>query len=113
VLNNPFQATHMNDARILYDPTGFVTRLQNAVRPVFMQPPWLSKRLTYWVESTRTTYARFREAVLATDPLCICAVLGMFTLGCASIPNLRAGITPSSSRSLLQLWPAPSALRRG
>ena len=111
VLNNPFQATHMNDALILYDPTGFVTQLQNAVRPVFMQPQWLDKRLTYWVESTRTTYAQFREAMLATDPLHICAVLGMFTLSCASIPILRAGITPSSSRTLLQLTALDPALK--
>lgn len=111
VLNNPFQATHMNDAVILYDPSGFVTRLQNAVRPVFMQPQWLGKRLTYWVESTRTNYAQFQEAVLAADPLRICAVLGMFTLSCASIPILRAGITPSSSRTLLQLGALDPALK--
>lgn len=111
VLNNPFQATHMNDALILYDPTSFVTRLQNAVRPVFMQPQWLGKRLAYWVASARTTHTQFQEAVLAADTLRICAVLGMFTLSCASIPILRAGITPSSSRTLVQLTALDPALK--
>ena len=36
VLQNPFQATHINDALILFDPTEFLTRLQQEVRADFM-----------------------------------------------------------------------------
>jgi predicted nucleotidyltransferase len=61
VLNDPFKATHMNDALILYDPTGFVTHLQDAVRPVYMQPQWLGKRLAFWLENMDTSLARFRK----------------------------------------------------
>ncbi len=103
VLNDPFKATHMNDALILYDPTGFVTQLQNAVRPIYMQPQWLGKRLAFWLDNIRTSLERFREAVTAVDRLEICAAFGWFTFGCASIPLLHAGMTPSSTRGLLLL----------
>jgi hypothetical protein len=103
VLNDPFKATHMNDALILYDPTGFVTQLQNAVHPLYMQPQWLSKRLAFWLDNMRTCLARFRAAVTAVDRLELCAAFGWFTFGCVSIPLLHAGITPSSTRGLLLL----------
>lgn len=103
VLGDPFKATHMNDALILYDPTGFVTQLQNAVRPLYMQPQWLEKRLAFWLDIIRTSLARFREALTAGDCLEICAAFGWFTFGCASIPLLHAGRTPSSTRGLLLL----------
>lgn len=111
ILNNPFKATHMNDALILYDPTGFVTQRQNAVRAVFMQPQWLSKRLAFWLEQTRTTYAQFTAAINAAEPLEICAALGLFTFGCSSIPLLRAGVTPSSSRGLALLGPISPTIK--
>ena len=111
VLNSPFKATEIYDALILYDPTGFVTQLQQSVRPVYMQPQWLGKRLAYWLESARTAFADFRKAVEAVDALHICAALGMFTYACSSIPLLRAGITPSSTRALLQLGPIAPTLK--
>ena len=45
VLLNPFTATNMNDALILYDPSGFLTRIQEEVRAVFMEPKWLDVRV--------------------------------------------------------------------
>lgn len=103
VLNDPFKATHMNDALILYDPTDFLTQLQKAVCPLYMQPQWLEKRLVYWLTNLRTSLVNFREAVTTMEPLPICAALGWFTFGCTSILLLRAGITPSSTRGLLLL----------
>jgi hypothetical protein len=111
VLNHPAKATHMNDALILYDPTGFLTHLQEAVRPVYMQPQWLGKRLTFWLDTSCTALAQFREAVSVADALRLCAAVGMFTFGCSSIPLLRAGITPSSSRGLLLLGPVDPRLK--
>ncbi|CAN5846712.1 hypothetical protein BH10CHL1_BH10CHL1_14670 [soil metagenome] len=105
ILNDPYKTTHINDAIILYDPTGFVTQLQAAIRPVFMQPQSLSRRLTFWLENTRTSLAQLQAAVKAADVLEICETFGFFTFGCASIPLLQAGITPSSTRSLLLLSP--------
>jgi hypothetical protein len=103
VLNDPFKATHMNDALILYDPSGFVTQMQNAVRPIYMQPQWLGRRLAFWLDNIHTSLARFRAAVTAVDRLEICAAFGFFTFGCVSIPLLHAGMTPSSTRGLLLL----------
>ncbi|MEZ4617380.1 MAG: nucleotidyltransferase domain-containing protein [Caldilineaceae bacterium] len=111
VLNNPFKATHLNDALILYDPYGFVTQHQNAVRTVFMQPQWLGKRLAFWLEQTRTTYTQFMEAIQFADALQLRAALGLFTFGCASIPLLRAGVKPSSSRGLVLLGPVAPAIK--
>lgn len=111
VLNNPFSATQINDALILYDPTGFVTQRQHDVRAVFMQPQWLDKRLAFWLEQTRSNYQRFTDAINTDEPLEICAALGLFTFGCASIPLLRAGVTPSSSRGLALLGPIAPAIK--
>jgi hypothetical protein len=96
---------------ILYDPTGLVTQLQTAVRPVFMQPQWLSKRLDFWLENIRTSLAHLQDAVKEADRMAICAEFGWFTFGCALIPLLHAGITPSSSRSLLLLGPIAPMLK--
>ena len=51
VLLNPITATHMNDALILYDPSGFLTRMQQEVRAVFMEPRWLDVRVQHWMKS--------------------------------------------------------------
>lgn len=92
VLNDAIKATHINDAIILYDPTGFLKEMQDAVRSVYMQPQWLNKRISYWLEIMRTNLVQFKESVTAADALRICAALGMFTFGCASIPLLRVGM---------------------
>jgi hypothetical protein len=103
VLNHPNKATHINDARILYDPTGFLTALQAAVRPHFMERPWLRKRLRFWLEMTRMAYGRLSDAVLAADPVEMIPALRGFAFGVMSIHLLQAGITPSSSRVLAQV----------
>lgn len=111
VLNDPYRATEIHDALILYDSTGFVMQLQQAVRSVYMQPQWLGKRLAYFLESARASFADFRKAVEAIDARRICAALGTFAFDCSSIPLLRAGITPSSTRAPLQLAPIAPALK--
>lgn len=103
VLDDAFKATHMHDALILYDPTGFVTGVQKRVRAVYMQPQWLGKRLTFWSQIMRSSFDQFRETASAADALRVSAALAIFTYSCSSVPLLNAGITPSSTRSLLQL----------
>lgn len=103
VMQDPFKATHMNDALILYDPTGFVTQMQQAVRPLFMKPQWLSKRLKFWVDIGHTHCDKLRQACTLADPLAICAAMMWLIFSGVSVPLLRVGKTPSSSRGLLQL----------
>lgn len=103
VLHDPFKATHINDALILYDPTGFVTQMQQVVRPLFMAPQSLSKRLTFWVESGHTHCGKLREACTMADPTAICGAMLWIVFSVVSVPLLRVGKTPSSSRGLLQL----------
>jgi predicted nucleotidyltransferase len=103
VLRDAFRSTHMNDALILHDPTGVLTQVQQAVRAVFMQPYWLGRRLRYWVEIARTEVTCLQEALTTGDPLALCQHGGWFAFACSSVPLLRVGITPSSTRGLLQL----------
>lgn len=105
LLNDPFKATHMRDALILYDPTGFMTQLQETIRPLYMQPQWLGKRLAFWLKQMLDAVARLRDAVPTGDSLRICAAMGWYTFGSTSIPLLRAGVTPSSTRGLQLLGP--------
>jgi hypothetical protein len=53
VLQNPFNATHINDGHIFYDPTGFFTRMQKELRVVFMEPKWDDMRVQFWLENAR------------------------------------------------------------
>jgi len=103
VLQNPFQATHVNDALILYDPTGFFTRLQQEVRAVFMEPQWLSKRLQFFLNGAQKGVEGLKKAIAAGDSFEICGNAGWILGGVVAIPLLRMGITPSSTRPLVQL----------
>ncbi|MBT4498838.1 MAG: nucleotidyltransferase domain-containing protein [Gemmatimonadetes bacterium] len=111
ILQNPFQATHMNDALILYDPTGFFTQLQQEVRAVFMEPQWLSKRLQFFLKYAQKGVAGFKNAIAAGDPLEICGNACLILGGVVTIPLLRMGKTPSSTRNLAQLGEISKELR--
>jgi hypothetical protein len=103
VMQNPFAATHMNHALLRYDPTGHFAELQQAVRAVYMQPDWLEKRLHYWLEVARTHVAGFQEAVATRDLLRLSEHAVWAGFAFMSLPLLRMGITPSSTRGLIQL----------
>jgi predicted nucleotidyltransferase len=103
VLHDPFKATHLNDALILYDPTGFLAQMQQSVRAVFMEDKWLNVRLAYWRETAQTNLATLRTAVAAGDPLGICEAAGWIPFSLISTALLRVGKTPSSSRGMVQL----------
>ncbi|MFN8490916.1 MAG: nucleotidyltransferase domain-containing protein [Caldilineaceae bacterium] len=103
VMQNPFWATNMNYALLRYDPTGHFTRLQEAVRTVYMEPAWLAKRLNYWLDIARINVAGLQEAMTTADFLRLAEHARWAAFAFASLPLLRAGITPSSSRCLIQL----------
>jgi hypothetical protein len=103
VMQNPFSATHMNHALLRYDPTGHFTRLQEEVRAVYMQPPWLAKRLNYWLAVARTHVAGFQEAIATDNLLSLGEHARWATAAFVSLPLLRMGMTPSSTRCLIQL----------
>lgn len=103
VMQNAFWATHMNDGLLRYDPTGHFVQLQQAVRAVYMQPPWLAKRLHYWLEVARTYVAGLQEAIATDNALSLGVDAGWAAFAFFSLPLLRMGITPSSTRGLLQL----------
>jgi hypothetical protein len=68
-----------------------------------MQPHWLGRRLRYWVEIARTEVTCLQEALATGDPLALCQHGGWFAFAFSSVLLLRVGITPSSTRGLLQL----------
>ena len=111
VLQNPFRATHINDGLILYDPTGFFTRMQKEVRVVFMEPKWVGMRVQFWLERTRKNMSGLQESVEVRDPLGICEHVEGILWGFTSVPLLRLGITPSSTRALVQLGKTSDKLK--
>ncbi len=67
VMGNPINATHMKDALILYDPTGFFGKLQDTVRSVYLDSRWLRVRLDCALDAYRTHLAELRDAITAAD----------------------------------------------
>ncbi len=111
VIQHPVWATHMNHALLRYDPTGHFAQLQQAVRAVYREPQWVAKRLHYWLDIARPQVSGLQTAVAAGDPLAICQYQGWVSMTLVSIPLLRAGLAPSSTRSLIQLNTVSPSLR--
>lgn len=110
LMNHPFKSTNIHDALILHDPTGFITELQNNVRAIFMQPEWQCKRLQFWLDYARAAVARLQEAIPVGDLLSIAVAVREVTFCVISIHLLCNGITPSSTRKLIQLAAIDPAL---
>ena len=111
LLQDPMKSTQLWDAVILYDATGFLAQQQAAVRARFMEPQWLQARLTHWQTMMTSALATLRDGVTASDSLRICSGIGGFTFACASMPLIRAGITPSSVQLVTQLESVAPAIR--
>jgi hypothetical protein len=111
VMNDPINATHMNDAFILYDPKGFFSDLQKQVRLVYMKPEWLQKRLHWAMNYFRDCYTKLQEAVVAMDPYGVCGNAMIIPHIASSIPLYMKGITPSSTRQLILLKEVDPLLR--
>jgi hypothetical protein len=76
-----------------------------------MEPHWLGVRLQYWVNEARQSLIALETAIAASDLLALCQHAAWFTFGAVSIPLLKNGITPSSSRGLVQLGQIAPQLR--
>lgn len=111
LLQDPMKSTQLWEAVILYDATGFLAQQQAAVRAHFMEPQWLQARLTYWQTMMESALATLGDGVKASDLLQICAGIGWFTFACASMPLVKAGITPSSAQLVTQLESVAPAIR--
>lgn len=111
LLQDPMKSTQLWDAVILYDATGFLAQQQAAVRARFMEPQWLQARLTHWQTMMTSALATLHDGVTASDSLRICSGIGGFTFACASMPLIRAGITPSSVQLVTQLESVAPAIR--
>lgn len=105
VLSDPFKANSLYEGVILYDPTGFLARLQRVVRARYLEPRWVSQRQRYWLDQARTWLTQLCQGVNQGDPLLLCAGLGWFTYGCGCVPLVQAGSSPSSMRTLSSLAP--------
>jgi hypothetical protein len=98
----------MNDALMLYDPTGLFTRVQGEVRAAFMEPRWLAIRVNDQLKTLRESMSTLEEAVVAGDLPGVCWGETTLSFYLASVPLVCRGITPSSTRALIQLdgvWP--------
>ncbi len=107
VLRDRVAATHMNDALILYDPTGLFTRVQEEVRARFMEPQWLGLRVHHQLNMLQFALTSLREAVAEGDPLGLCWSVPGVAIWVAAVPLLINGITPSSTRGWFRLRKLP------
>ena len=103
VMKNPFKAANIKAALILHDSTGLLSKMQDRVRAVFMEPKWLTQRLEFWLKWGRENLAALRLASEKGDPVGVCLHSGKLVFSFCSIPLIRAGLAPSSSRMLAQL----------
>jgi hypothetical protein len=111
VMRSPIDATHLNDALVLYDPTGRFRALQRQVRAVFMEPRWLVLRLGFALAMLAGARTALRAAVAAGDVLGILRQAMIVTHGAASVPLYLRGITPSSTRKLALVGSADPSMR--
>jgi predicted nucleotidyltransferase len=100
---SPINATHMNDAVILFDPTGYFGNLQRQVRGVFMTPRWVHVRMDWALAYYARCLTGLREAVTSTDPFGTLLNAMWISHAAAAVPLYRAGVTPSSTRKLFLL----------
>jgi hypothetical protein len=68
-----------------------------------MEPKWIRQRMEFWLNVARTELEALREAVTNANLLAVCQHAGRGAFALATVPLLRAGITPSSTRGLFQL----------
>ena len=81
VMKHPVHATHINDALILHDPTGYLADLQSRVRAVYMEPKWLKLRLEPNLIKGRRGLALLRDAIGADKPdRLACSDFNIFTI---------------------------------
>lgn len=113
IMGDPLNATRMNDAMILYDSTGLFARLQDQVRAVFMQQKWLRVRLTFALDLCRTNLSKLQESIGAWDCDGICQAVWWMSHAVPAVPLYMAGVTPSSTRKLLQLAGVCPEIREG
>jgi hypothetical protein len=86
VMENPIKATHIRDAMILYDPTGFFAKLQVEVREAYMEHRWLKKRRAWTVETYRIHLLKLREAIRRSDVFVISESVQYLSNMAASVP---------------------------
>ena len=103
VMANPTAANDMNDAIILYDPEGFLASVQQSVRTLFMQPQWVSLRVKPHLDRLPSHIDALNGAVRADDAPNTVIHAGRISFSFALIPLFIHGVSPSSTRNLVQL----------
>ena len=102
-LTNPTTANDMNDAIILYDPEGFLTEVQKEIRALFMEPKWVGMRVKPHIDGLRVRTGMLHAAIELDDKPNICIQAGRIFFSFGLIPLVVHGVSPSSTRSLVQL----------
>jgi|GEM_PF-5914746 len=100
VMENPINATHIRDALLLYDPTGFSTDLQKQVRAHYMDPYWLSRRVSWAIDLYSSSLTLLRDGTRENEYFTIGEAVTYLSHAAASVPFFLVGRTPSSTRQL-------------
>jgi len=103
LLEHTYLPNTLYHGRILYDPAGFLTAVQDKLRTVFMEPRWVNSRVKYWLDAGKEALPEFAVAITSEDHPGICAGFATLAWSFITIPILVAGYNPGSIRSFTHL----------
>jgi len=112
ILAHPITANNINDAIILHDPEGLLAMQQEEIRAVFMQPQWVGMRVKPHIEYLPARIKALHDAMESNEPVDICIHTGRIAFSFGLIPLILHGVSPSSTRSLIQLGTVDEGLKQ-
>jgi len=107
VLADPVIASHMALKSIVYDPTGWLTRLHEAVAPEYTQPQWVRKRCE---AEKREAFDWLERVASLPDPVTAVNILGYTctfvsgVLALASLQPITGRRCAVHMRHILEKW---------
>ncbi|HOW64378.1 MAG TPA: hypothetical protein P5186_13100 [Candidatus Paceibacterota bacterium] len=103
VLGDPFLAPQVRDAIIIHDPLKVLDRVQRTVVKEFYALEWLNQRVDSVLGSIESRFSGLCRAIVSDDKIGIIGQAGLLMRGLVEMPLTRLGVSPSCTRSLMQL----------
>jgi predicted nucleotidyltransferase len=103
LLKHPYLAGSINDAVILFDRSGVLTKVKEVVIKQFMEPEWLNARVSSLIPSIKGNWETALTAAREGDEVAICraSIFALWT-SCDML-LVSQGISPSWVRGLQKL----------
>lgn len=111
LLKNPYLASSIRDAVILFDNDGALTEVRRSVIEKFMEPRWLGARLSSLASVIKRNHARVVTALREDDKATTCQASSFVLWTTCDLLLVSQGVAPSWVRGLQKLgavFPAES-----